>query len=93
LLPPLGPIDIESPFESDITICISSSPRDCDSLLIEYASPIDPPRSRDLSYFEFPSDEAILYFRCLNIYEDKSQNKPISKRIIQTIHQNTEHNK
>jgi hypothetical protein len=39
LLPPLGLSDLESPFESDLTVCRSSSPRACDSSLIDSASP------------------------------------------------------
>jgi hypothetical protein len=39
LLPPLGPSDLESPSESDLTVCRSSSPRACDSSLIDSASP------------------------------------------------------
>jgi hypothetical protein len=79
LIPPLVPSDLKSPFESDITICISSSPRAYDSLLIDSSSPnqnlhrhmeygqftlpfgiVCPPRSRDFSDIELPSDEAIL---------------------------------
>jgi hypothetical protein len=39
LLPPLGPSDLESPYESDLIVCRSSSPHTCDSLLIDSASP------------------------------------------------------
>jgi hypothetical protein len=39
LLPPLGPSDLESLFESDLTVCRSSIPFACDSSLIDYASP------------------------------------------------------
>jgi hypothetical protein len=38
LLPPLGPSNLESPFESDLIVCRSSSPRACDSLLIDSTS-------------------------------------------------------
>jgi hypothetical protein len=38
LLPPLGPSDLESPFESDLIVCRSSSPCACDSSLIDSAS-------------------------------------------------------
>jgi hypothetical protein len=40
LLPPLGPSDIESPFESDIIVCRSSIPHDFNFLLIDSANPI-----------------------------------------------------
>jgi hypothetical protein len=39
LLPPLGPSDLEYPSESDLVVCRSSSPRACDSSLIDSASP------------------------------------------------------
>jgi len=39
LFPPLGPSDLESPFEFDLIVCRSSNPCDCDSSLIDYASP------------------------------------------------------
>jgi hypothetical protein len=39
LLPPLGPSDIEFPFESDLIVCRSSSPRSCDYSLIDSPSP------------------------------------------------------
>jgi hypothetical protein len=39
LLPPLGPSDIESSSQSDLIVCRSSRPHDCDSLLIESSSP------------------------------------------------------
>jgi hypothetical protein len=39
LLPSLGPNGIEYPYESDIVVCRSSSPRDRDSSLIDSASP------------------------------------------------------
>jgi hypothetical protein len=39
LLPPLGPSGLEYPSESDLAICRSSSPRACDSSLIDSASP------------------------------------------------------
>jgi hypothetical protein len=39
LFPPLGPSRLEYPSESDLVVCRSSSPRACDSLLIESASP------------------------------------------------------
>jgi hypothetical protein len=39
LIPPLVPSDLESPYESDLIVCRSSSPRYCDSLLIDSASP------------------------------------------------------
>jgi hypothetical protein len=38
-LPPLGPSDLESHSESDLIVSRSSSPRACDSSLIESASP------------------------------------------------------
>jgi hypothetical protein len=77
-LPPLGPSDLESPSESDLVVCIFSSPHSCDSSLIDSTSPgqslhrhmeygqftssfeIVDPHLRDFSYFELPSDEAIL---------------------------------
>jgi hypothetical protein len=37
--PPLGPSDLEYPSELDIIVCRSSSPRSCDSSLIESVSP------------------------------------------------------
>jgi hypothetical protein len=39
-LPPLGLSDLEFPFESDVIVCISSSPSACDSSLIDYVSPL-----------------------------------------------------
>jgi hypothetical protein len=39
LLPPLGPSDLESPFESGPVVCRSSSPHACDSSLIHSAIP------------------------------------------------------
>ena len=39
LLPPLGPSDLESPYESDLVVCRFSSPRSYDSSLIDSASP------------------------------------------------------
>jgi hypothetical protein len=39
LLPPFDPSDRESPIESDLTICRSSSPRACDSSLIDFVGP------------------------------------------------------
>jgi hypothetical protein len=39
LLPPLGPSGLEYPSESDLVVCRSSSPRACDSSLIDSASP------------------------------------------------------
>jgi hypothetical protein len=39
LLPPLGPSDFESPSESDLIVCRSSSSHTCDSSLIDSASP------------------------------------------------------
>jgi hypothetical protein len=39
LLPPLGPSDLESPSKSDLVVCRSSSPRACDSSLIDSTSP------------------------------------------------------
>ena len=78
LLPPLGPSDLESPFEYDLIVYRSSSPHACDSSLIDsvspgqcfhhhmeyghFTSPFETvkPRLRDFSYFELPSDEAIL---------------------------------
>jgi hypothetical protein len=38
-LHPLGLSYIEFPFESDLIVCRSSSPYDCDSLLIDSSSP------------------------------------------------------
>jgi hypothetical protein len=38
-LPPLGPSELEYPFEFDLVVFRSSSPRACDSLLIDSASP------------------------------------------------------
>jgi hypothetical protein len=38
LLPPLGPSDLESPFESDLIFCRSSSPHACYSSLIDSSS-------------------------------------------------------
>jgi hypothetical protein len=38
LLPPLGPSDIESPFESDIMVGRASRPCACDTSLIDSAS-------------------------------------------------------
>ena len=78
LLPSLGPSGLEYPSESDLVVCISSSPCASDSSLIEFASPAQSlhrhieygqftspfgtvdPHLRDFSYFELPSDEAIL---------------------------------
>jgi hypothetical protein len=37
-LPPLGPSGLEYPSKSDLVVCISSSPRACDSLLIDSSS-------------------------------------------------------
>jgi hypothetical protein len=39
LLPPLGPSDLEFPFESDLIVCRSSSPCACDSSLIDSVGP------------------------------------------------------
>jgi hypothetical protein len=39
LLLPLGPSDLKFPFDSDLTICRSSSLFSCDSLLIDSTSP------------------------------------------------------
>ena len=39
LLPPLSPSDLESPFESNLIVCRSSSPCACDYSLIDSASP------------------------------------------------------
>jgi hypothetical protein len=39
LFPPLGPSRLEYPSESNLIVCRSSSPRSCDSLLIDSASP------------------------------------------------------
>jgi hypothetical protein len=39
LLPSLGPSGLEYPSESDLIVCRSSSPRACDSSLIDSASP------------------------------------------------------
>jgi hypothetical protein len=39
LLPPLGLSGLEYPFEYGIIICRSSSPRACDSSLIDFSSP------------------------------------------------------
>jgi hypothetical protein len=38
LLPPLGPSDLEFPFESDLTVCRWSIPCACDSSLIDSVS-------------------------------------------------------
>jgi hypothetical protein len=38
-LPPLGPSGLESPFESDLIVCRSSSPCSCDSTPIDSANP------------------------------------------------------
>jgi hypothetical protein len=78
LFPPLGPSRLEYPSESNLIVCRSSSPRACDSSLIDFSSSgsnlhrhmeyvqftspfgtVDP-HLCDFSYFEFPSDEAIL---------------------------------
>jgi hypothetical protein len=39
LIPPLGPSNLESPSEFDLSVCRSSSPHACDYSLIDYASP------------------------------------------------------
>jgi hypothetical protein len=39
LFPPLGPSRLEYPSESDLIVCRSSSPRACDSSLIDSTSP------------------------------------------------------
>jgi hypothetical protein len=73
---PLGLSDLEFPFESDLIVCRSSSPCACVDRLFQswlepsssygicqFSSPfgtVDPLCLSDLSYFEFPSDEAIL---------------------------------
>jgi hypothetical protein len=54
LLPPLGPSDLESPSESDLIVCRSSSPRDCDSLLIDSANP-DQNFHHHMEYGQFTS--------------------------------------
>jgi hypothetical protein len=54
LLPPLGPSDLESPFESDLIVCRSSSPCACDSSLIESANP-DKNLYRYMEYGQFAS--------------------------------------
>jgi hypothetical protein len=54
LLPPLGPSDIESPYESDLVVCRSSSPRACDSSLINSGSPSQS-LHRHMKYGQFNS--------------------------------------
>jgi hypothetical protein len=54
LVPPLGPSSIESPFESDLTVCIPSMPRAWDSSLIDYASP-HPNLHRHMIHGQFTS--------------------------------------
>jgi hypothetical protein len=54
LLPPLGPSDIEFPFESDLTFYRSSNPRACDSSLIDSAKPYQN-FHRHMEYGQFTS--------------------------------------
>jgi hypothetical protein len=54
LFPPLGPSDIESPSESDLIFCISSSPCACDSSLIDSTSPTQS-LHRHMEYGQFTS--------------------------------------
>jgi hypothetical protein len=54
LLLPLGPSGLEYPSESDLVVCRSSSPRACDSLLIDSASPSQN-LHRHMEYGQFTS--------------------------------------
>jgi hypothetical protein len=51
---PLGPSDLESHSDSDLVVSISSSPRSCDSSLIDSASP-DQSLHRHMEYGHFSS--------------------------------------
>jgi hypothetical protein len=54
LLPPLGTSDFESPFESDLVVCRSSSSHTCDSSLIDSATPSQN-FHRQMEYGQFSS--------------------------------------
>jgi hypothetical protein len=54
LLPPLGPSGLEYPSESDLIVCRSSSPRACDSSLIDSTSP-GQIHHRHMEYGQFTS--------------------------------------
>jgi hypothetical protein len=54
LLPLLGPSDLESPSESELVVCRSSSPSACNYSLIDFASP-DQSLHRHIEYGQFTS--------------------------------------
>jgi hypothetical protein len=77
LLPPLGPCDLKFPFESDLTICRSSSLCACDSLLIDSANP-DQNIHHHMEYGQFASPFGIVdpprsrYFSDIELPSDEA---------------------
>jgi hypothetical protein len=59
LFPPLGPSDLESPSESDLIVCRSSSPHACDYFLIDSTSPGQSPHHH-MEYSQFTSPFGIV---------------------------------
>jgi hypothetical protein len=54
LFPPLRPSRLEYPSEPDLVVCISSSPHDCDSSLIDSTNPRQNPHHH-MEYGQFTS--------------------------------------
>jgi hypothetical protein len=68
-LPPLGPIDLESPFESDLTVCRSSSPHACDYSMIDYVAPRQN-LHHHMEYCQFTSPFRAVDPPCLHDFPD-----------------------
>jgi hypothetical protein len=82
LLPPLGPSDLQSPFESDIIVCISSIPLACDYSLINSVSP-GHNLHRHMEYGQFTSPFGTIEPTCLHDLSDFEF--PLDEAILESM--------